>query len=198
MLFTHLTFDVLTSDVPASVISMPQHQNKFQLTRPSASFRASIAIALAALLAIGASGCVFLPAVVSYGSAPSQSPTPSPESAPDTDDATASSPDPVGEQPEPDLTMGQINAIDSAESYLRFMGFSRQGLIDQLEFEGYSTDEATFAVDYLNIDWNEQAAIVAESYLDFSSFSRQGLIDQLLYEGFTQEQAEYGVNAVGY
>jgi hypothetical protein len=81
---------------------------------------------------------------------------------------------------------------------LNFTNFSRQGLIEQLEYEGFSVEDATFAVDTIVIDWNEQAALSAESYLSFSSFSRQGLFDQLLYEGFTPEQAEYGVTAVGY
>lgn len=105
------------------------------------------------------------------------------------------------EEPEPPetpaLTVSQQNAIESAQSYLSFTAFSRQGLIDQLVFEQYSVEDATFAVDYLNVDWNEQAAKSAQSYLEFTSFSRQGLIDQLIFEGFTPEQAEYGVNAVG-
>lgn len=110
--------------------------------------------------------------------------------------AATSAPTPVPE--EPALTLGQKNAIGSAQSYLSFSGFSRSGLIKQLEYEGYSTEDATFAVDYLNIDWNEQAVKSAESYLSFSSFSRQGLIDQLEYEGFTHEQAVYAVGQVGY
>ena len=107
---------------------------------------------------------------------------------------------PVEEQEDPadTMTMGQKNALGSAESYLSFTAFSRQGLIDQLVYEGYSTEDATFAVDNCGADWNEQAAKSAQSYLDMTSFSRQGLIDQLVFEGFTQEQAEYGVTAVGY
>lgn len=97
-----------------------------------------------------------------------------------------------------ELTIGQTNALRKAASYLDYMAFSYSGLVDQLEYEGYSTDDATFAVDHCGADWNEQAAKKAQSYLDFMSFSRSGLIDQLLYEGFTQEQAEYGVSAVGY
>lgn len=94
-------------------------------------------------------------------------------------------------------TVAQQQAVKSAESYLRFTNFSRSGLIDQLEYEGFSTEDATWAVDNITVDWNEQAAGSAESYLQFSSFSRSGLIDQLLFEGFTQEQAEYGVNQTG-
>lgn len=97
-----------------------------------------------------------------------------------------------------DITLSQENAIKSAENYLSFSAFSRKGLIGQLEFEGYSNEDATFAVDYLDVNWNAQAAKSAEQYLEFSSFSRQGLIDQLIFEGYTDTQAEYGVSAVGY
>ncbi|WP_395157228.1 Ltp family lipoprotein [Ilumatobacter sp.] len=96
------------------------------------------------------------------------------------------------------MTIGQLNAIGSAKSYLDFSAFSKSGLIDQLIYEGYSKTDAAFAVSNITVDWNEQAAKSAQSYLDFSSFSRQGLIDQLLYEGFTTGQAASGVAAVGF
>lgn len=44
-------------------------------------------------------------------------------------------------------TMGERNALLSAHSYLSFTVFSYTGLIDQLEFEGYTTSEATYAAD---------------------------------------------------
>ncbi|GAB2657003.1 Ltp family lipoprotein [Nocardia goodfellowii] len=96
---------------------------------------------------------------------------------------------------EGDITSGQRNAIRSAQQYLDYSAFSRSGLIHQLEYEDFSTADATFAVDSLNVDWNEQAAKSAEQYLEYTSFSRSGLIDQLVYDGFTRAQAEYGVNA---
>lgn len=99
---------------------------------------------------------------------------------------------------QPELTLAQRNAVKSAESYLSFTAFSRKGLIQQLEFEGYSTEDATYAVDHVTVNWNEQCARTARSYLEFTSFSRQGLHDQLEYEGFTEEQIEYGLQAVGY
>lgn len=106
--------------------------------------------------------------------------------------ATTPTPEP------PTLTMGQTQAVQKANAYLRSSAFSRTGLIDQLIYEGFSTEDSTFAVDNITVDWNEQAAAKAQSYINSSSFSRQGLIDQLLYEGFSAEQAEYGVAAVGY
>ena len=94
-------------------------------------------------------------------------------------------------------TVAQSNAKKSATSYLRYSSFSRTGLIGQLEFEGFSTADATYGVDAQNTDWNVQAAKSAKSYLEYSSFSRIGLIDQLVFEGFTQAQAEYGVSTTG-
>ena len=84
-----------------------------------------------------------------------------------------------------------------AEGYLATTAFSRSGLIEQLEFEGFTNAEATQAVDGLNIDWSAQAAEVAKNYLDTSAFSRSGLIEQLEFEGFTPEQAAYGANSAG-
>ena len=94
----------------------------------------------------------------------------------------------------PAETVSQQNAQRSAADYLDFTAFSRTGLIGQLEFEGFSTEDATWGVDHLTVDWNEQAAKSATDYLDFTSFSRSGLIDQLVFEGFTPDQAEYGVS----
>ncbi len=94
------------------------------------------------------------------------------------------------------VTSGMENALRSAESYLSIMPFSYTGLIEQLEYEGYTYAEASYAADYCGADWYEQAVKAAENYLDFMSFSRDGLIDQLEYEGYTYEQAVYGVDQV--
>lgn len=96
------------------------------------------------------------------------------------------------------MTTGQKNALASAKSYLKYLAFSYTGLIEQLEYEKYSHEDAVFAADNCGADWFEQAALCAASYLKYSSFSKQGLIDQLVYEGFTLEQATYGVEQNGY
>ncbi|QZH65400.1 Ltp family lipoprotein [Mycolicibacterium farcinogenes] len=85
----------------------------------------------------------------------------------------------------------------AAEQYLDYSAFSRQGLIEQLEYEDFSTADATFAVDHITVDWNAQAAKAAKAYLDYSAFSRGGLIEQLVYEGYTPAQAAYGATAAG-
>ncbi len=44
------------------------------------------------------------------------------------------------------LTLEQQNAIRSVESYLSFTSFSRTGLIDQLEYEGFTAEQAEYGV----------------------------------------------------
>jgi len=94
------------------------------------------------------------------------------------------------------VTSGMRNALRSAESYLSVMPFSRDGLIEQLEYEGYTYSESVYAVDNCGASWKEQAAKSAQAYLDIMPFSRSELIDQLEFEGFTHDQAVYGVNKV--
>jgi len=99
---------------------------------------------------------------------------------------------------EPSVTMGQKNALNKALDYLDYTAFSYNGLVKQLEYEGFSNSDATYAVSSCGADWNEQAAIKAADYLDYSSFSRDSLITQLEYEGFSNGEAVYGAGAVGY
>lgn len=94
------------------------------------------------------------------------------------------------------VTYGERNALESAKNYLSFMAFSYSGLIEQLEYEGYSHSEAVYAADNCGADWNQQAVKKAKEYLEVMSFSRSELIEQLEYEGFTHEQAVYGVDRV--
>ena len=94
-------------------------------------------------------------------------------------------------------TASQQNAQRAAESYLDYTAFSKPGLIEQLVFEKYLKADATWAVDRLTVDWNQQAAKAAENYLDYTAFSRSGLIEQLVFEGYTPAQAKYGVSKTG-
>ena len=97
----------------------------------------------------------------------------------------------------PSVSVSKQNALKRAQSYLRYSAFSRKRLIEQLEYENYSNEDATYAADNVGADWNAQALKKAQSYLNYSAFSRKKLIEQLEYEGFTSEQSNYGVNNVG-
>ena len=96
------------------------------------------------------------------------------------------------------VTTGQKNALKSAKNYLSLMGFSKSGLIKQLEFDGYSSEDATYAAENCNANWNEQAAKSAKNYLDTMPFSKSELIHQLEFDGYSKEETEYGAQSAGY
>jgi len=99
--------------------------------------------------------------------------------------------------PAPAVSVSQQNAIRQGRSYLDLTGFSREGLIGQLEFEGYSTLDASFAVDAISPDWNTQAARKATSYNELTGLSCQGMVDQLVFDGFSQTEARFGASSIG-
>ncbi len=92
------------------------------------------------------------------------------------------------------ISLGEKNALLKAKTYLSTMAFSREGLIQQLEFEGFTTEQAEYGVENCGADWNKQAVLKTKTYLTTMAFSQKGLIEQLEFEGFTTEQAKYGVN----
>ena len=105
--------------------------------------------------------------------------------------------------PESNLTRAQQNAVRQATSYLNMSGFSRKGLIDQLSSEygsKFPVDDATIAVDSLDVDWNAQAERSASQYLNMTGFSCDGLIQQLSSAAgskYTVAEATYAANKAG-
>lgn len=95
-------------------------------------------------------------------------------------------------------TLSQKNAVAKADTYSDAIAFSKSGLVEQLEFDGFSNEDATYAVNKISVDWKEQAVKKAKSYLAIMSFSRSGLIEQLEFDGFTNEEATYAVGQVGF
>lgn len=124
-----------------------------------------------------------------------QSATPTPEPTP------SDTPEPAAAEVEG--TVSQENALRSAETYIEFKGFSKKGLIDQLSSEygeGFSKADAEWAVENLDVNWNEQAVRSGETYLEMKGFSRSGLIEQLSSEygdQFTKKQATHAAEALG-
>jgi hypothetical protein len=91
----------------------------------------------------------------------------------------------------------QQEAREVAQSYFDSSWFSRNGMIEQLEYEGFAYDDAVYGVDSLGADWLEEAVGMADSYIESSWFSRIGLIEQLEYEGFSNSESQYGVDSLG-
>lgn len=136
------------------------------------------------------------PATVQEQPATKPDPKPEPKPEPKTEPATTPEPEPAAAQ-EPETTVSQRNALRAAKNYLSVMPFSHSGLVKQLEYEGYSTEDATYGADNCGADWFEQAEKKAADYLELMPYSRDGLIQQLEYEGFTPEQAAHGADKVG-
>jgi hypothetical protein len=82
-------------------------------------------------------------------------------------------------------------------------GFSAESLLQQLTSSygnGFSQADASFAISYLNPDWNQQAVDAAQGYIKMGGFSASSLLQQLTSSygnGFTEAQAEYAVGQVG-
>ena len=94
-------------------------------------------------------------------------------------------------------TAGQTNAVSMAKSYLDYTAFSHDGLVEQLEYEEFTHEEAVYGADNCGANWNEQAVKQAKSYLDYTAFSHDGLVEQLEYDKFTHEQAVNGADNCG-
>jgi len=105
----------------------------------------------------------------------------------------------------PSGTTGQMNALQSAQSYLSMdSGFSEKALLQQLTStvaEGYPKADAEWAIKHSSADWNAQALMSAKSYLQTGGgMSEKGLMEQLTSSagaGFTKAQAAQAVKNSG-
>lgn len=94
-------------------------------------------------------------------------------------------------------TENQQKALDKANEYVDTLPLSHDGLIKQLEYDGYTTDVATYAADNCSTNWNKEAKEMAEQYMDSTTYTYKDMVQQLETEGFTKEQAKFGAKAVG-
>jgi hypothetical protein len=140
------------------------------------------------------------------GTAPAAAPSSQPAApAPATSQPATSQPAAPAPAAPAGPTASQQQALDAAQSYLNLgSGFSRQGLIDQLDSQygnKFSVADATWAVDHSGADWNAQAVMAAKGYMALGTgFSRASLIDQLTSaygSKFTYAQASYAADQVG-
>ncbi len=102
----------------------------------------------------------------------------------------------IGEAEQKVITDSQLEALNKAKSWLDMdCGFSKTNLISQLSLHGFSHDDATFAAEHCDADWNQEAEETAKRLLHSHYYSRMGLIRQLKdYEGYTYAEACYGAD----
>lgn len=95
-------------------------------------------------------------------------------------------------------TLEEKNALATAQDYLQYSYSSKQRLIEKLEYEKFEDDAINYALNNLNINWNEQCYQNAKYYSEYSSPSKQKMIEHLQYEKFTNEQINYALEKLGY
>ena len=102
----------------------------------------------------------------------------------------------LGKEP----TMGQKNALKKAESYSDTMHMSKAGIYKQLTSEygeGFTAEEAQYAIDNMEADWKANALAKAKSYQSMMSMSKSAIYKQLISEygeEFTAEEAQYAID----
>lgn len=104
------------------------------------------------------------------------------------------------EEPEEKVSREFENALRSAENYVDIMPMSEKGLYKQLTSEageGYPEDAAQYAIDNVEVDYNEQALKSAINYQEIMPMSDDALLQQLTSDAgdqYTTEQAQYAVD----
>ena len=95
-------------------------------------------------------------------------------------------------------SVSQRNAVLKAYSEIQSWHCGRDYLINDIlvEIDGFPVEDATFAVDHMKVDWNEQAVLYAKR--NGKGESKKNLIDSMSHYGFNQNQIEQGLKAVGY
>ena len=95
------------------------------------------------------------------------------------------------------LNENQLQAIQTAKDYLDTMHLSQTELLQMLTVENIDLEDAKFAIEYLNIDWNQEARKKAKEYCKHKiGFSKVKLKAQLLFDHFTEEEADFAVSHI--
>lgn len=104
------------------------------------------------------------------------------------------------ESTENDIPREYKNALRAAQNYVDIMPFSERGLFEQLTSEygdQYSEEAARYAIEKVEVDYNEEALEAAKNYQKVMPMSDKELFDQLTSEHgeqFTEEQAQYAID----
>ena len=95
------------------------------------------------------------------------------------------------------LNENQLQAIQTAKDYLDTMHLSQTELLQMLTVEDINLEDAEFAIEYLDIDWNQEARKKAKEYCKHKiGFSKEKLKAQLLFDHFTEEEANFAVSHI--
>ena len=123
-------------------------------------------------------------------------PTSESSSSDNDDDDDSSETEYLGNLPE----FLQVATAEQREAYFAAFDlytngyYSRVGLIDRMENDGYVYEDAVWAVDRIDADWYADAVGYANYLLGEDNYTRGGLWSALSYAYFTDDQCDYGVS----
>lgn len=127
-------------------------------------------------------------------------PAPTSTTAPETAPAPAPAVTEVKEEPKDDVPREYRNALESAQNYIEIMAFSEKGLYNQLTSEygeQYPAEAAQYAIENIQVDYNQEALESAVNYQQIMPMSDKELFNQLTSEygeQFTEAQAQYAID----
>lgn len=154
-----------------------------------------LGVLLAFVLLIG--GCVGVVGLVGLGVSEELENTEVADTEVEAEEATETE-EVVEEEAEDEVPREYKSALSSAKSYSDTMHMSQGAIYNQLtsEFDQFPEDAAQYAIDNLEVDWNENALKSAESYRDTMEMSNAAIYDQLIsqFDLFTEEQAQYAID----
>lgn len=86
---------------------------------------------------------------------------------------------------------GLRRAVDYSDT----MHLSKQGIYEQLIYDGFSTETSQYVIDNMVGDWNHNALMRAKSYQSDMNMSNNDIYNQLTSsaDGFTPDQANYAI-----
>lgn len=100
---------------------------------------------------------------------------------------------------EPEVPQEYLNALEQAKFYGGDSHMSKMGIFDQLtsEYGGqFPIEAAQYAIDNLDVDYNENALKTAKFYYEEMNMSKEDVRNQLTSaygSRFTQEEADYAI-----
>lgn len=148
---------------------------------------------------------MFVTGALAFGSAVEESAAAQERSTTTVTEAPASNPTPtqaeeyvpfVSDAPtlDPSVPQEYREVMQSAQGYL-YMNKSKAEMIDFLTFTGYTSEQAQYAVDNLDVDFKEKALLKAQEYKEWGDSPEE--IHQMLVseygERFTPEEADYAI-----
>ena len=92
------------------------------------------------------------------------------------------------------------NAVETANSLIEKVPYSRAHLIEALEREGFSHEDSVYGADYCDAYWDEQAARAAKQYIEDSDeeVSLNDLLNKLEDDGFIGRESIYAAEQNGF